>query len=117
MVSLDDGSSADVWTERIRLDTATAITSFVDGPLPKAPGVTVNRFGDGTAWYIGTRLEQTAVDDLIRQILRDLAIRPPIPMVTAPPGLEAVPSSQCRGIFSVPHQSWGRDSTPQCNGI
>lgn len=90
VVSLDDGTTADVWTESIRLETATAARTYADGPLPGSPALTVNRLGDGTAWYLGTRMAQLAVDKLVKTILRELKIRPPIPMATAPAGLEVV---------------------------
>jgi beta-galactosidase len=87
-VKLDDGSHADVFTELIHLEGATALARFVDGPLPGSPAVTVHEHGAGSSWYIGSRLEQEAVNRLIRDVLKTLKLKPPIPMVTAPAGLE-----------------------------
>ena len=39
-VTLDDGGSADVWTEDLRLDGAEAVVRYVDGPVPGRPAVT-----------------------------------------------------------------------------
>lgn len=90
VVNLDDGASADVWTELVHLDSAAALSTFSDGPVADEPAVTKNQHGDGTAWYLATRLAQPALDSLIKEILRELKIRPPIPLVTAPAGMEAV---------------------------
>jgi len=86
-VVLDDGSQADVWTELLHLDGATAVASYTDGPLPGVPAVTRNRFGDGTAWYLGTRLDGAATARLVDRLLADTGIEPP---VAAVPGLEVV---------------------------
>ena len=39
-VSLDDGASADQWTELLHLDGAKAVSSYVDGALAGVPAVT-----------------------------------------------------------------------------
>lgn len=87
-VSLDDGSRADVWCELVHLDGATALSTYLDGPVPGGPALASHEYGAGTAWYIGTRMEQDAINRLIRDVLKTLKIKPPIPMVTAPGGLE-----------------------------
>jgi beta-galactosidase len=51
------------------------------------PAVTRNRFGDGTAWYLGTRLDGAATARLVDRLLADTGIEPP---VAAVPGLEVV---------------------------
>ena len=89
-VRLDDGVAASVWTELVHLDTAVVLRSFADGPVAAEPAVTRNQHGDGTAWDLATRLAQPALDSLIKGILRELKIKPPIPLVTAPAGIEAV---------------------------
>ena len=90
VVSLDDGSLCSVWSELVHLDGATAVASFADGPVTGAPAVTRLRSGEGSAWYIATNLDQDALDDRVKGIVRELKIKPPIPMATAPPGVEAV---------------------------
>jgi beta-galactosidase len=106
-VSLDDGARADVWCELIHLEGAAALSRFVDGPLPASPSVTVHQHGAGSAWYIGTRLEQEAVNRLIRDVLKTLKIKPPIPMVTAPVGLEVTRRTGAEGsyLFLINHGS------------
>ncbi|TCO47085.1 beta-galactosidase [Kribbella antiqua] len=69
-VALDGGSSGDVWTERVVLDGAEAVRHYLDGPAAGGPAVTRHSFGNGTAWYISTRL---ASDDL-RDVLREAGL-------------------------------------------
>lgn len=87
-VALDDGSRADVWCELVHLEGAIALSRYVDGPLPEAPAITSHEHGAGRAWYLATRLEQDAVNRLVRDVVKILTVRAPIPMVTTPAGLE-----------------------------
>ena len=73
----------------LHLEGAEALTTYADGPLPGVPAVTEHRHGKGTAWYIGTRLDQDATNLLVSNVLKTTGIQPEIPMVTAPAGLEA----------------------------
>ena len=93
---LDDGSTADVWTERLHLDGAEVIASYVDGPLPGVPAVTRNRFGAGAAWYVGTRLDEAAIASLVDRLIADSGIEPP---VAAVPGLEVVTRADDASTF------------------
>jgi len=89
----------------LHLAGATTVSSFVDGPLPGVAAVTTYEHGDGTAWYIGTRLEQEAVDRLIGDVLKKLKVKPPIPMVTAPAGFEVTRRTGPEGsyLFMINH--------------
>ena len=69
VVHLDNGGRASLWTERLRLTTAHAVTSYLDGPAAGAPAVTRNHHGDGVAWYVATALDP----DGLRDVLRDAA--------------------------------------------
>ncbi|MFJ6196956.1 beta-galactosidase [Micromonospora sp. NPDC092111] len=86
-VTLDDGSTADVWTEWLHPEGAQVVASYADGPLPGVPALTRHRVGDGTAWYLATRLDETATDGLVARLLAESGARPP---VAAPPGVEVV---------------------------
>jgi len=104
-VTLDDDSTVDTWCELLHLEGATALASYVDGPLPGVPAVTEHHHGEGTAWYIATRLDQAATDALVRTALKTTRVKPPIPRVTAPPGLEATRRSGPEGsyLFLINH--------------
>jgi beta-galactosidase len=87
-VSLSDGSTASVWTERGRVTTASALATFADGPSAGSPAVTRNGVGNGTAWYVATRLDPDAWDRFLGSIADDAAVPAVVP--DAPAGLEAV---------------------------
>jgi beta-galactosidase len=73
-VMLDDGASADQWTELLHLDGATAVSSYADGALAGVPAVTRNDFGSGTAWYVATRLDQASVARLLTRIVAEAGV-------------------------------------------
>jgi beta-galactosidase len=95
-VTLDDGSRADVWTEMLHLEGAEAIASYTDGPVPAVAAVTRNRFGDGTAWYVATRLDPAATGRLVDRLLGETGVESP---VTAVPGLEVVTRADDESTF------------------
>ena len=86
-VSLDDGTSADQWTELLHLDGAKAVSSYVDGALAGVPAVTRHDYGRGTAWYVATRLDPDAVARLSERIVAEAGIEPVADTV---PGVEVV---------------------------
>jgi len=86
-VSLDDGASADQWTELIHLDGAQAVSSYVYGALAGVPAVTRHDFGKGTAWYVATRLDGDAVARLRSRLVTEAGIEPVADTV---PGVEVV---------------------------
>ena len=51
---LASGATASLWSERMRVTTATEIDAFADGPSAGGPAVTRNAWGDGSAWYLAT---------------------------------------------------------------
>ena len=86
-VTLDDGTSADVWTERIETTTAEVVRSFTDGPLPGGPAITRNAVGEGTAWYIATRQDAAGTTALLDALLAESGVSPE---AEVPRGVEAV---------------------------
>jgi beta-galactosidase len=62
------------------------VATYVDGPVPGVPAVTRNQHGDGTAWYLATRLEQTGIDALAARLLAEAGVTPVVPPAA---GLEA----------------------------
>lgn len=85
-ITLDDGTTATTWIERLHLAGAEPVTSYADGPLEGVPAVTRRRVGDGTAWYVACRLDRDGMDRLVHALLT-AAGRPPRPPA---PGLEQV---------------------------
>lgn len=70
-----DGETADVWTEALALRGATAVSSYVDGPLPGVPAVTRNAVGEGAAWYVATRLQPSGTAALVRELCAAAGVR------------------------------------------
>ncbi|TDB93137.1 beta-galactosidase [Micromonospora fluostatini] len=86
-VNLDDGCTADVWTELLHPLAAEVVAGYADGPLPGVPAVTRNPVGDGAAWYVGTRLDRAGTARLVSRLLAETGVRPP---AEAPAGVEVV---------------------------
>ncbi|MFC7305640.1 beta-galactosidase [Streptomyces monticola] len=66
-----DGS----WREEIVLEGAEAVASFPDG----GPSVTRHTYGDGVAWYLGTRPDPAAMRALFDRVRAECGIEPPEP--------------------------------------
>lgn len=79
---------ADTWFDAIALNGAVALAEYEDLYVAGTPAVTCNAFGDGKAYYIGTRLDETGLSDLLGDICRRRGIAPALPGL--PPGVEAV---------------------------
>ena len=101
-VTLDDGSTADVWTEWLHPAGAEVLASYADGPLPGVPALTRHAVGAGAAWYVGTRLDQAATDRLVARLLAESGARPP---VDAPAGVEVVRrrAGERSWLFAINH--------------
>lgn len=68
VATLDDGSTASVWSERIVPRGAETVHSFASGQVAGGPAVTRTSAGDGVAWYVGTQLDAARMDALVADI-------------------------------------------------
>jgi beta-galactosidase len=84
--ALDNGSTATLWTEALRLEGAEAKVSFSQGHLAGTPAVTCNHYGAGSARYIATVLPPSALRDVVREAAMDAGIS----AAACPEGLEVV---------------------------
>jgi Beta-galactosidase len=75
-LTLSDGSTATLWSERSRATTAEVVASFADGPSTGAPAITRNRWGLGEAWYLATLPEPAAYRSLVARLAADAGVRP-----------------------------------------
>ncbi|XVU22880.1 beta-galactosidase [Actinoplanes sp. CA-054009] len=64
-VTLDDGGTATLWTERLRTTGAEVVARYTDGPLPGVPAVTRN----GNAWYVATALDRDAMRTVLSRVI------------------------------------------------
>ena len=88
----EDKPRASTWGEVIHPRGAEVLATFREdsgsgGLLAGRPAVTRHRFGQGTAYYVGTELDFDALDALLAAAGREAEIAAP---VKAPPGVEAV---------------------------
>ncbi|KKD05515.1 beta-galactosidase [Streptomyces sp. WM6386] len=86
-VELSDGGTARLWSERVRLAGAEAITTYTTGPLADVPAVTRNSFGTGTTWYLATQPDPATLAALLDRIRTEAGV---MPVLSAPEGVEAV---------------------------
>ncbi|MFD5276232.1 beta-galactosidase [Pseudarthrobacter sp. NPDC058362] len=100
-LALDNGSTASLWTEATRLEGAEARASFREGHLAGTPAVTRNRYGAGTAWYIGTALDPAGMREVVAEAVGESGIS----VLDSPQGLEVVVrSSTDEGyVFLINH--------------
>ncbi len=75
-VKLDDGTVADIWTEDLRVESAEAVRTYVDGPVPGRPAVTRHAYGDGVAWYVATRTDRQGTAAILERVVAETGVRP-----------------------------------------
>ncbi|WP_084606074.1 beta-galactosidase [Agreia bicolorata] len=87
VLELSDGQSASLWSERLRLEGAEAISVFTNGPVPGVAAVTRNPVGDGAAWYVATALDEASLSETLVRAAREAGVEIP---VVHPSGVEIV---------------------------
>ncbi len=75
-VRLDDGGTADVWTEDLVLAGAEAVARYVDGPVPGAPAITRHEHGAGVAWYVATRTDAATTARHVGRMVEAAGVAP-----------------------------------------
>jgi beta-galactosidase len=68
--------SADVWTEFVVPRGAETVLTYADGLTAGRPAVTRHRLGEGTAWYVSTRLGADGLDTLLGRASEDARLGP-----------------------------------------
>lgn len=99
-----DGSelAGDVWTEFVVPRGAETVWAYADGLAAGHPAVTRHRLGEGTAWYVSTRLDQEGLDALLGRAAADARLAP---RTGLPRDVEVVRRSGATGsyLFAVNH--------------
>ncbi len=85
-VQLTSGAHGSLWSENIHLTDAEAVDTYPGGTLDGYPAITRNTYGNGTAWYISTQLDDEAYSTLLRQAMDTAGINLP----DLPAGVELV---------------------------
>ncbi|WP_427922289.1 beta-galactosidase [Streptomyces sp. cg40] len=102
------GGTASLWSERVALAGAEAVTSYAEGPLTGIPAVTRNAYGEGTAWYLATRPDPTTLAGLLDLIRREAGVEP---VRVTPEGVEAVlrRGADADYLFLIDHAGEGAE--------
>jgi beta-galactosidase len=66
--------TADVWTEFVVPRGAETVWRYADGPAAGRPAVTRHRRGQGTAWYVSTRLGAEGLGTLLGRAAADAGV-------------------------------------------
>jgi beta-galactosidase len=83
---LAEGSyECDLWCDVVHTDGATALATYEADFYAGQPAITEHRFGKGRAFYVATGPEQTLTSSLVKGLLADLDLTPPL---EAPAGVE-----------------------------
>ncbi|WP_432747365.1 beta-galactosidase [Streptomyces sp. JH002] len=68
--------SADVWAETVVARGAEPVWTYTDGPAAGCPAVTRHELGEGSAWYLSTRLDAEGLDTVLAAAGMDARIAP-----------------------------------------
>jgi beta-galactosidase len=84
----DGGSYAcGLWADLIHLEGAEALASYTGGFYAGTPAATRNVYGEGAAYYLGTRPEEHYTHLLLKRVCEEAGVGPTL---EAPPGVDAV---------------------------
>jgi beta-galactosidase len=70
-------ASGTVWSEFVRVEDAETLAEFSAGALAGWPAVTRRSAGDGSAWYVATLPEPSALRRLAERVVSDAGLEPP----------------------------------------
>jgi beta-galactosidase len=96
--------SCDFWADLVHLEGAESLASYERDFYAGTPAVTRHVFGNGVAYYLGTRPEEGYTKLLLEKIRDETGVRPPL---EAPPGVEVVrrKSEKASFLFVLNHKS------------
>ncbi len=108
-LTLSDGGTASLWSERVALAGAETVTSYTSGPLTGVPAVTRHSYGEGVAWYLATRPDPSTLAALLARICEEAGVQPVLAGV--PTGVEAVrrTGADAAYLFLIDHAGSGAE--------
>jgi beta-galactosidase len=94
--------SCDLWADLVHLEGAEALASYQGGFYAGTPAVTRHGFGDGVAYYLGTRPEEPYTKLLLERACREVRVEPPLEV---PLGVEVVRrrTGEASFLFALNH--------------
>lgn len=95
--------ACDRWCDVIHLEGAAALATFESDFFAGSPAITRHDWGDGAAFYLGTRPDDEAFDRVLRQICAEAEVAP---VLETPDGIEATlrESTDRRFLFLLNHR-------------
>ena len=93
-----DGATyrCDLWSDVMDLEGAEAIATFRRDFYAGRPAVTRHHFGEGMAYYVGTRPEEAYLAELLGRVCAEVGVAPPL---EAPSGVEVTRRVDDDGSF------------------
>ncbi|WP_309067238.1 beta-galactosidase [Microbacterium sp.] len=93
---------ADHWQEALRLHGAEPVGTYLEGPAAGSAAITRHRHGDGTGWYISTRLDAEGLRAVLADVYADAGVAP----AGTPDGLEVVRrvTDTTTFVFAINHR-------------
>jgi len=82
-----NGEYCDLWADLIHPEGAEILATYTDDFYAGTPAVTRNVYGEGAAYYLGTRPEERYTKSLLQRVCEEAGVRP---TAQAPPGVDAV---------------------------
>jgi beta-galactosidase len=82
-----EGETCDLWADLIHPEGTETLASYTDGFYAGTPAVARNVFGEGTAYYLGTRPEESYTKSLLQRVCEEASV---LPTAEVPPGVDAV---------------------------
>lgn len=73
---LNQAYGCDFWCDLVKLEGAEAKAVYRDDFYAGSPALTVNRFGKGQAWYLGTNVQADCLQSLYDTLLSEAALAP-----------------------------------------
>lgn len=118
------GATGTVWTELTRTEGAQVVARYADGQLAGQPAVTVHQLGAGSAWYLGTRLDDATLVGLLGHVAARAGVNP---AAEVPEGVEVTRRSGDGRSFlfvmnhtdhevTLPAQGFDLVSASRCDG-
>ncbi|GGR39945.1 beta-galactosidase [Streptomyces aurantiogriseus] len=116
-VGLSGGGRGSLWSERVRLEGAEAVTTYTDGPLTGIPAVTRHTYGTGTTWYLATLPDTSTLGALLERIRTEAGVQAELEGV--PAGVEAVRrrGTDADYLFLIDHTGQGAKVPVAADGV
>jgi beta-galactosidase len=94
----------DLWADLVHPEGAEPLASYERHFYAGTPAVTRHIFGDGAAYYLGTRPAERYMELLLEQVCRDAGVKAPL---EAPPGVEVVrrKTEEASFLFALNHNT------------